>query len=78
MVVDLDGVVLAGEVVRGGMTADGGLTGGPMREAGAVVSAAAGRPGVCAMHMPALPSAAMVTKAPSVFEKTRDFIKQCP
>ena len=63
MVVDLDGVVLEGVVVSGGVTA----TGGPMREAGAVGSAAAGRPGVCAIQAPAAPSAAITTSGKKVF-----------
>ena len=58
MVVDLEGVV-----VSGGVTA----TGGPMREAGAVGSAAAGRPGVCAIQAPAAPSAAITTSGKKVF-----------
>lgn len=49
MVADPSGVVLEGVAVKGGLV----VTGGPMREAGAVGSAAAGKPGVCAMQTPA-------------------------
>lgn len=47
--------VLSVGVAPSGAVVDGGASGGPTREAGAVGSAAAGRPGVCARHRPKVP-----------------------
>ncbi len=62
--------VLPDGVASGGAVVDGGTSGGPMREAGAVGSAAAGRPGVCAGHRPKVPIPAINASGKTVCWRT--------